>query len=186
MRIKQLGDPILRQTSVKVNPEKIQSTEVQELLGRMRDTLNGIKAISDENGNALSAPQMGHLLRIVLLRINGEFVPMINPEYTALDNSTFAFEEECFSMYQLRGTVERFERVDVHYLNENGDTQQLELAGELAGLIQHEVDHLNGVLFIDHLQGANTPRSIDYELRDQPVRLAQVKQLHDFMAGNDA
>ncbi len=183
MRIKQLGDPTLRQRSTPVKNEQITSAELTPILDQMKNILNGIKAISDENGNALSAPQVGHLIRVILLRIDGEFVPMINPEYSPVSDRTFAFEEECFSMYQLRGTVERFEEISVRYLNEYGTNQSKILRGEMAGLIQHEVDHLNGVLFIDHLDADNEPRSIDYELRDKPERLSQVKRMLDYMVG---
>jgi len=183
MRIRQLGDPILRQTSIAVSEENFSSSRVTQILAHMREVLNGIKAISDENGNALSAPQLGYSLRIVLLRIEQEFVALINPEFTAVDDTTFAFEEECFSMYQLRGTVERYRHIVVNYLDENNHPRSLKLEGENAGLLQHEVDHLDGVLFIDRLANDETPRSIDYDLREYPQRLTQVKKMLAFMVG---
>lgn len=183
MRIRQLGDPILRQTSNAVNDEDFSSSRVKQILAHMREVLNGIKAISDENGNALSAPQLGYSTRIILLRIDQAFVAMINPEFNPVDDATFAFEEECFSMYQLRGTVERYSHIAVNYLDENNNPQSLELKGENAGLFQHEVDHLDGVLFIDRLNHNESPRSIDYDLREHPKRLKQVKEMLAYMVG---
>ncbi len=183
MRIRQLGDPILRQTAKVVNEEDFSSSRVKQTLAHMREVLNGIKTISDENGNALSAPQLGYSMRIVLLRIDQEFVAMINPEFNPVDDTTFAFEEECFSMYQLRGTVERYRYIAVNYLDENNNPQSFQLNGENAGLLQHEVDHLDGVLFIDRLNEGESPRSIDYDLREHPQRLAQVKKMLAYMVG---
>ena len=183
MRIRQLGDPILRQTAKVVKQEDFSSSRVKQILAHMREVLNDIKAISDENGNALSAPQLGYSVRIVLLRIEQEFVAMINPEFDAVDHATFAFEEECFSMYQLRGTVERYRHIAVNYLDEDNNPQSLKLKGENAGLLQHEVDHLDGVLFIDRLNEDESPRSIDYDLREHPERLTQVKQMLEYMVG---
>ncbi len=184
MKIRQFGDPVLRQTSNAVTDEDFSSSRVHEILSEMRDVLNGIQAISSENGNALSAPQLGYSLRIILLRLNQEFVAMINPEFRTLDEAVFAFEEECFSMYQLRATLERYQTIEVKYLDENNKPQLLKLLGDDAGLLQHEVDHLNGILFIDRLTQGQEVRSIDYDLRDQPQRLAQVKNMLDYMVTN--
>lgn len=184
MRIRQIGDPILRELSRELAPHEITSAETQALVLRMQSILNGIKAISDENGNALSAPQVGSLVRLILLRIDGEFVVMINPEYRSSSERTFMFEEECFSLYDQRASLKRWYEIEVAFYAADGAKRQLSCSGELAGLIQHEIDHLNGVLFIDHAEkeGAELS-SIDTLLSDQPARLAQVKTMIDYMRG---
>ncbi len=184
MRIRQIGDPILREVSIALSPEQVASSETQALIERMQNILNGIKAISDENGNALSAPQVGNLVRLILLRIDGEFKVMINPEYRPSSDRTFMFEEECFSLYDQRASLKRWYEIDVEYLDSGGIKRALCCHGELAGLIQHEVDHLDGVLFIDRAEkeGAQLS-SIDTLLNDQPDRLAQVKTMIDYMRG---
>ena len=184
MRIRQIGDPILREVSRPVPIEQIGSPEITDLIVRMKNILDGIKAISDENGNALSAPQVGCLHRLIVLRIEGEFQVMFNPEFTPMSDETFEFEEECFSLYDQRATLERFYQGEVIYLNENGLSQSQVVFGENAGLVQHEIDHLDGILFLDRLkQVGREAQSVDDTLNDQPERLAQVKRMMDYMIG---
>ena len=185
MRIKQLGHPILRQVSRPIADAEIASDEIQNLLTKMKGILNGIKSISGENGNALSAPQSGLAVRMILLRINGEFVPMLNPQITAHSTETFAFEEECFSFYNLRATVERFTQVTVDYLDEHGASHSLQMEGEFAGLVQHEIDHLNGVFFLDRVTSESELNSVDHLLKDNPQRLKVVKEMMSYMTGQD-
>ena len=180
-RIRQLGDPILRQPSRDVEIDEIHRDHIQSVISSMKDTLNGIKAISDENGNALSAPQIGHPVRAILLRIDGQFMPMINPVITPQGNETFLFEEECFSFYQLRAQVERYQRVEVSYFDDRANEQRTTLSGENAGLVQHEVDHLDGVFFLDRVADQASLRSVDFELKNDSSRLQQVKSMTNYM-----
>jgi peptide deformylase len=183
MRIKQLGHPILRQPSRALEPSEISADLVQSTLQSMKDILNGIKAISDENGNAISAPQVGQPIRAILLRIEGEFVPLINPEFTHLSSEMFEFEEECFSLYNVRGVVLRHKSVEVSYYDEHAQQQTRVFEDENAGLVQHEIDHLDGVFFIDKIEDPRRLQSIDYMLSDNPERLKIVKQMMEYMAG---
>ena len=185
MRIRQVGDPILREVSLPVRTDAIMSQEIATLVAKMKDILNGIKSISDENGNALSAPQVGRLLRLIVLRLQGEFRVMINPEFKALSSQTFEFDEECFSLYDQRARLERFSQIEVSYLDEAAVAHAITLTGESAGLVQHEIDHLDGVLFTDRLeQAGRQAQSIDEQLSSQPERLAQVKAMIDYMIGD--
>jgi len=179
-RIRQIGDPILRDVSTPVDIAHLPNERINALIGDMKNTLNGIRAISNENGNALSAPQSGQSIRLILLRFNDQFVPMINPEFTALSDHKFAFDEECFSLYDQRATVRRFSEIEVSYFDENGTPHKATLRDEDAGLVQHEIDHLNGVLFIDHLGDVATA-PIEDLLKEQPDRLRVVKQMIDYM-----
>ena len=182
MRIRQIGDPILREVSLAVDEQHICSDEIGSLIERMQGILDGIKLISDENGNALSAPQVGRLVRLIVLRIDGEFQTMINPVFTAESKKTFEFEEECFSLYDQRATLERYYQGEVSYLDEMAIFRTKKLSGEQAGLVQHEIDHLDGVLFLDRLeQQGRQVESIDDLLHDQPARLAQVKAMMSYM-----
>ncbi|MEE4246608.1 MAG: peptide deformylase [Kangiellaceae bacterium] len=185
MRIKQLGDPILREISQSVSISDIESGTYQATVDSMKQVLNGIKSISDANGNAISAPQVGHTIRLVVLRIDGQFVVLFNPTFRSLDQTTFMLEEECFSFYQLRAKVERYANIEVNYLDQDGQHQSLVLNGEYAGIAQHEIDHLDGVLFIDRVDDSKTIRSIDFEYAQQPMQLKRVKKLYTYMAGSD-
>ncbi len=182
MRIRQLGDPILRQVANPVETSAIGSAELDSLVDRMQSILDGIQQMSSSNGNAISAPQVGSTLRVIVLRIDGQFVPMINPTYQASSDRTFECEEECFSMYQLRGLVTRHHDVQAQFLDLAGRPQSLLLSGEDAGLLQHEVDHLDGVLFIDRLATPDNLQSIEYTLKDSPARLALVQDMIRYMA----
>ncbi|TRY30607.1 peptide deformylase [Aliiglaciecola sp. M165] len=184
MRIKQFGDPILRKVSQPISQQDIHSDHIQSTLQTMKNVLNGIKAISDENGNALSAPQVGHLVRMVLLRLDGQFVPMLNPSIKALNEGEFEFEEECFSFYNLRAKVSRASKVEVNYCDEHGKAHCIVLEGEAAGLIQHEIDHLDGVLFLDRVKNTSSLVSIDYLLQNNQPRLQQVKSMIDYMTSD--
>lgn len=181
MRVVQLGDPILRQTSKELTPEQIVSDEVQQLLARMKQTLNGLQSISSENGNALSAPQSGTAIRMILLRIDGVFVPMINPVITEYSDETFDFDEECFSFYNLRAKVTRHQQIVVEYFDEFANKHSTTMVGENAGLVQHEVDHLNGIFFLDRVEGQENLASIDHVYQDAPQKLTKVKEMIDYM-----
>lgn len=184
MRIRQVGDPILRQVSKAIPAGQVTAPETVNLIANMKGILNGIKSISDENGNALSAPQVGSLVRLIVLRIDGEFQIMINPEFKALSDQTFEFEEECFSLYDKRATLERFYEVEVSYMDQTAANCRQILLGDNAGLVQHEVDHLDGVLFLDRLeQAGRQAQPIDELLSEQPERLQQVKMMMNYMIG---
>jgi peptide deformylase len=183
MRIKQLGHPILRTHCRPIEQDEIASEMVQSTLQLMKDILNGIKAISDENGNAISAPQVGQPIRAIMLRLDGEFVPMINPELTQLSSEMFEFEEECFSLYNVRGITVRHASVEVCFFDEHGEQHVRVLEGENAGILQHEVDHLNGVFFLDRIEDHERLQSVDYMLSDNQERLKVVKQMMAYMAG---
>ena len=179
-RIRQIGDPILRDVSMPIAASDIGGDEIQALVDHMQSVLNGIKAISDENGNALSAPQVGHTVRLILLRIDGQFRPMINPEFTPISEKKFDFEEECFSLYDKRATILRYHQIRVTYLDRNGRTQVDDFSGEESGLVQHEIDHLNGVLFVDHVDDKDL-FNIDTVLANKPSRLSKTKEMMAYM-----
>lgn len=183
MRIRQLGDPILRAPSHPAGQAEFSGGEVSSVIERMRDTLDGIKQISAENGNAISAPQVGTALRVILLRLDGQFVAMVNPVIAKASEQTFEFDEECFSFYNLRAKVTRFAEVEVQYLDELGQPQARVLAGEYAGLVQHEIDHLDGIFFLDRVVDTSSVASIEQVFAEQPERLQQVRRMIDYMVG---
>jgi len=183
MRVRQLGDPILRRACESVDLEKISGLMVQNAIDRMKSVLNGIKSISDDNGNAISAPQIGLSQRLILLRIDQQFKPMINPTFTPLSDKTFEFNEECFSFYQLRAKVTRFYAVKVTYYDDKAQPASQILIGENAGLVQHEIDHLDGVFFLDRVKDKSQLASVDFIYNDSPVKLAQIKKMMAYMVG---
>ena len=108
-------------------------------------------------GVGLAAPQIGVMKRILVMDIvkedEGEPQPylMANPEVTWASEEMNTYEEGCLSIPEEFAEIERPSRVKVSYLDSNGETQELDCDGLLATCVQHEIDHLDGKLFIDYL-----------------------------------
>lgn len=142
-----LPDAQLRQVS---KPVEAVTPEIKALAADMLETMY------DAPGIGLAAIQIGVPKRIVtidLAKQDEEKQPIvfINPEITWSSEETNVHEEGCLSIPEYYEEVERPARVKVRYLDLDGKQQEIEAEGLLATCIQHEVDHLNGVLFIDHL-----------------------------------
>ncbi len=145
--ILQLPDPVLRQVSTPV--EKIDG-EIKTLIKDMFETMY------DAPGVGLAAIQIGVAKRVVTIdatRGDEEKNPMvfINPEIVAVSDEKDSAEEGCLSISEFYEEVERPSAVKVRYMDEKGKTHEIEADGLLARALQHEIDHLNGVLFIDHI-----------------------------------
>jgi peptide deformylase len=111
-----------------------------------------------EEGVGLAAPQIGVSKQVAVVNPEPEkeetLIKMINPVIVSESDETESFEEGCLSVPGIRGNVIRPISIKVHYQDETGGKHELEADGLLARIIQHEVDHLNGVLFIDRLSVA--------------------------------
>jgi peptide deformylase len=134
-------DPVLRETA---KPVPKVTSNIHKLLNDMADTMY------DAPGVGLAAPQIGISKRVVVIDVGDEngLVELINPEILEKDGEQFG-PEGCLSIPGLTGDVRRANTVKVKALNRDGNEIVLEGEGYLARAIQHEVDHLNGVLFID-------------------------------------
>lgn len=152
--ILQTPDPVLRQAAQPVALETIASPATKKLLAEMSKAL-----AAAEDGLAIAAPQIGESLRIFvvsgkLFAEEGKTPPpdlvFINPEITKLSRKKRALEEGCLSVRNFYGTTRRAERASVTAYNERGEKFTHHGSGLLAQIFQHEVDHLNGILFIDH------------------------------------
>ncbi len=104
-------------------------------------------------GVGLAAPQVGVLERLVVVAPEGRPIVMINPEIVSAEGSVVG-EEGCLSIPGLYGDVERFESIEVKALDKRGRETLYELEGMAARVVQHEIDHLDGVLFIDKVDVA--------------------------------
>jgi peptide deformylase len=156
LQIREMGDPVLRQEARTVTPEELASPEIQRLIDDMIETMRAA------DGAGLAAPQVGVLLRIAVIEVRPgnprypykPIIPLtvvVNPELTPLDTVTFATNEGCLSMPNVRGDLLRFENVGVRYLDREGNPHEETRRGLTAGTFQHEVDHLHGVLFVDRM-----------------------------------
>ena len=142
-KIRKIGDPVLREKSRSV--EKIDS-KLLELVKDMIDTLN------DEGGVGLAAPQIGITRRVIIINFDDKIQTFINPVIEVLDNKKIESDEGCMSVYSISGfCVKRFPRVKVKAKDPEGNDITLVAEDLLARIFQHEIDHLNGILYIDHL-----------------------------------
>jgi peptide deformylase len=156
-KIIRMGNPMLRQPAQPVALEELHSPWFERLVEDMVDTLH------DYGGIGLAAPQIAEPWRIALIEIAGgpsrygdiPQVPLtvfVNPEIEVLSDVPAGYWEGCLSVPGLRGFVERPQHVQVRYQGITGDSYELELRGFIATVFQHELDHLNGRLYIDHIK----------------------------------
>lgn len=138
-KIRKDGDPILRKISKPVI--KIDD-KIKELLNDMIETMY------DADGVGLAAPQVGILKRIIVIDVGDGIIELINPEMIDQKGKQVGIEG-CLSVPQTSGKVERPEEVRVKGINRDGEKIVIEGKGLLARALCHEIDHLNGILFID-------------------------------------
>jgi peptide deformylase len=149
-----IGDPVLRQRARQVTAEELRSTEVQRLIDDLIDTKRAA------NGAGLAANQVGEALRIAVAEVEGTnprypYKPpiplcvMVNPVIEPVDDELMEINEGCLSVPDLRGDLVRRPSVRVRYLDRDGHEHDEVKRGLTAGTFQHEVDHLDGTLFVD-------------------------------------
>ncbi|MEM9622516.1 MAG: peptide deformylase [Pseudomonadota bacterium] len=155
-KIIRMGHPHLRVPAQPVDTTVLGSADFQRLLDDMVDTLH------DYGGIGLAAPQIDEPLRLAIIEIPGghtrygEIAAMpltvfVNPTIEVLDPTPAGYWEGCLSVPGLRGFVERPQHVRIRYTDVDGNPQTLEMQGFWATVFQHEFDHLDGRLYIDHI-----------------------------------
>ena len=142
-----LPDPILRERSKPVE-------RVDDQLRRLVDDM--LETMYDAPGIGLAAIQIGQPLRMLTIDLSKEDEPkapqvFINPEIVQHGTGLSVYEEGCLSIPEYYAEVERPDTITVKYLDRDGKEQVLDADGLMATCLQHEIDHLNGVLFIDHI-----------------------------------
>lgn len=150
-RIRLLGDPVLRRVSEPVEDP----ARVIALLADLRDTLHQFRR-DHGFGRGISAVQVGEPVRVIYLEFEGQPYCLLNPQYDWQSPASFRLWDDCFSFPNLMVQLERHEAVRVRYRDERGQDQVLEASGPLSELLQHEIDHLDGVLAVDRALDANS------------------------------
>lgn len=143
-RILQLGDPLLRSVSLPV-PAPSGAIPV---LTDLADTLADFRR-THGFGRGISAIQIGVPLRIIYLEVEGVRYELVNPEFTFRSPDSFEMWDDCFSFPDLLVRLRRSNTIRLSYHTPAGEDRHLEATGGLAELLQHEMDHLDGVLAID-------------------------------------
>ena len=156
-----VGDPVLRERAREVTAAELRSPEVQALIDDMIETKRAA------NGAGIAANQVGETLRIAIVEVepgNPRYpykppIPLtviVNPVLEPVGEETVEINEGCLSVPGLRGTVDRHVTVRVRYLDRDGNEHDEQRRGLTAGTFQHEVDHLDGVLFLDRVRDPST------------------------------
>jgi len=145
--ILQLGNPILWRQSVEV--EDARAVEVEDLIRDLSDTLAAFRQATGY-GRGISAPQIGVLKRVVFIRMqpHGYCSALVNPSIVDSSDSSFQLWDDCFSFPDLMVRVSRATRIRVEYEDDRGLAKTLEAEGALSELLQHEIDHLDGILAV--------------------------------------
>ena len=165
LKIRQAGEPVLRQKARPLSREEILDRSTQELIETMRETMH------DAPGVGLAAPQVGFSLQLVVIEDQAEFIqklpaeqvaererrPMpfhvlINPKLTLLSSKAAEFFEGCLSVAGFTAVVPRAKQVRVEGLNEKAEPVVIDATGWYARILQHEIDHLGGVLYVDRMK----------------------------------
>ncbi len=141
MKIKKIGDPVLR-TEAKEVDEITEKTE--DLINNMIDTLR------DREGLGLAANQVGILQQIAVIENENEIITLINPEIVEEEGSRLR-EEGCLSVPERQGPVPRAEKIRVRFQDREGQSKEKSFSDLTARIIQHEIDHLQGILFVDRV-----------------------------------
>ncbi len=161
MKIAQIGAPVLRERAHEVTREQLATPEFQQFIDDLVATMR------DANGAGLAAIQVHRPVRVVVMEVDGNprypykpkipLTVLVNPVLTPLSQERFDNYEGCLSVPDLRGVVSRFAELRVQAWDRHGTPIDREVRGITAGTFQHEVDHLDGMLFVDRV---TDPRSL--------------------------
>ena len=185
LKIVQTGDPVLRRASRALTPDEIKSSTIQQLIESMRDTMR------DAPGVGLAAPQIGESLQLAVIEDRTEYIKdvsadqlkerqrdaidfhvIINPKISFVDDAAADFFEGCLSVEGFGAVVRRALNVRVECLNERAEPIVIDAHGWYARILQHEIDHLNGSLYIDRMD-TRTFSTTDNLLEHSNQRSAQ-------------
>lgn len=171
--IVQAGHPVLRQQAAPFDGQ-LSNTELAELIALMRTVMH------DAPGVGLAAPQLGIPLQLAVLEdlfdvdadtaaVRGrqplDFFAVINPAYRPVGTGTAAFYEGCLSLQGLQAVVVRPETVRLEFTDPEGNPRRQEFSGWQARIVQHETDHLQGILYVDRAELRSLSNNAEYATR---------------------
>jgi len=164
-RIVQIGNPALRQIADPVDVNQIQSDEIQNLIDDLIETMR------HANGAGLASTQIAVPLRICVIEVNKNprysykpdipLTVLINPKVTFLTEERINVYEGCLSVPNMRGKVDRCPEILIEGFNREGQSVSFISKGISAGTFQHELDHLDGLVFTDRMKDASSLTTID-------------------------
>lgn len=188
--IVQVGDPVLRQQAREISKKELASAELQELIADMRDTMR------DAPGVGLAAPQIGVSLQLVVIEDPAEFhkgfsaeqlaerersaIPfhvLVNPTLTVDGGESVAHFEGCLSFAPFHMIVNRHRKVRVEALDEHGAPFTRDATGWYARILQHEVDHLRGIVCCDRMDPRTLATPANYQKFYSGKTVAEAKAI---------
>ncbi len=166
-----VGNPVLRQKAHRV---KVIDRNIQTLIDDMIDTMR------DAPGVGLAAPQVGVPLRVAVIEVDGKLTTLINPEIVKMSGE-YEPEEGCLSVPGYWAKVKRAQTVSVKAKDRTGKDIRIKGEGLLAQALQHEIDHLNGILYIDRLESLDALRRVPERppRADEPVNEGVLRSVGD-------
>ena len=145
LEVMKTGHPVLKQIA---EPVEFVNKKIRQLLDDMAETMY------KTDGVGLAAPQVNVSKRIIVLDDGNGLIEVINTEIVKKEGSQVGLEG-CLSVPELFGDVERYDKIEVHGINRNNKKIKIKAEGFLARIFQHEIDHLNGILFVEKLVNPN-------------------------------
>jgi peptide deformylase len=163
LKVARMGHPVLRAQARRLEKGEIRSVPIQKLIDDMIDTMH------EYRGVGLAAPQIHEGLRVFVASLDAgeedetevETLAIINPEITILGSDVVDDWEGCLSIPDIRGRVPRAREITVRAMDRNGDRIELHAHDFHARVIQHETDHLDGVLFVDRMKSYESLTFLD-------------------------
>jgi len=170
LKVARMGHPVLRERARPIHPSEIKTPKIQQLIDDMFETMK------EYQGVGLAAPQVHEKLRLFVAGLpqaqrDGEeaeddedrvsLVTMVNPEIEPIGRETVSDWEGCLSIPDIRGKVPRARHIVVRAYDRHGKKFEMEAAGFTARVIQHETDHLDGILFFDRMKSFESLTFLD-------------------------
>ncbi len=178
-----VGNPLLRERSREVSRDELASPAMQQLIDDLVDTMR------HANGAGIAAPQVGELVRIATIEVTSNprypykpripLTVVVNPSVEFLDDEMVDVNEGCLSVPNLRGNVMRHVNIRVRYWDRDGNEHDEVKRGLTAGTFQHELDHLDGLLFLDRVFDTTTLTT--WEQFEKFHRAAFVERITEFV-----
>ncbi len=189
MKIVQVGEPVLRQKAKTLPAEEVRSRAIKELIESMRETMHGAPGVG------LAAPQVGIAVALAVIEDKPEYtkdvaaevlkqrerrpVPfhvIVNPKLTLLTDPSIDFFEGCLSLTGFTAVVRRARSVRVDCLDHKGKPKVIKASGWYARILQHEIDHLHGTVYIDRMETRTFMGMENYNLFCKDKSIAEVRQ----------
>jgi peptide deformylase len=196
LKIVQVGDPVLREIARTLTSAEIGSPQIQRLISDMRETMH------EAPGVGLAAPQIGVPLQLAVIEDKEDyfkdiarrdleererqptgFQVIINPKITFVSEAVVEFFEGCLSLPRFLAIVPRARSVRVQCLNENGEPKLIEATGWYARILQHEIDHLRGNLYMDRMRSRTFATLDNFNLFWKGKAIADIRSVLDGSSG---